>query len=228
MRRRETRREQNNFGHESLYLHRLCFCIDVTWMSFHGLFFHSSWCMKCFEVGNLMPRGCFYFDDKEEEWDIKIWKGKNWLDWIWCSLQRGSREEDRYGATKEKEALWIFQDLFFYSYILQFLLNCGILAFCQWVYQSFCHTADCFIAKWVKQANFKIKRKKRRRAMYGKKKERWPGQMYTEMEWGSRWRDRNRATEICWYGEIWAMSIKQYCYHNKQIVSMIFSFSQCN
>lgn len=148
---------------------------------------------------------CFYFDDKEEEDKIKI---RKWIRMtFWCSRWRG-RGDDRYGAMKEKESLCMSQDLFFYPYFLHFLLNCGILARPHCVHQSFSHTADCFIEKWLKKANSKRHKKE------GKKK----GSVKTVPR--NRWRDRNSDGEMLegGDGETWGMFMKQSgscCYHNK-------------
>lgn len=101
-------------------------------------------------------------------------------------------------------ALCIFQDVLFLFVVLYFPLNYGILACHQWVHQSFSHTADCFIEKWLELANSSIciKRRKRRRAVWGKKKKKKDRLVTGQrtLRWWSteRWRDRSRAMERWW------------------------------
>lgn len=138
---------------------------------------------------------CFYFDNKEEQQELNINKGKNQLERPPDTA--GKEEEEKKTDMKlyRKKWLCMFQDLFFYSGFLQFLLHCGILAYLQWVHQSFTHTANRFIEKWLKQAIYEMHKKKKNKGSVRQTKT-VGGDM--EMGWGSRCGDRNWATERCW------------------------------
>lgn len=141
----------------SVFLHR-CGLISSK------LFRHPSWWMKSsswHEVGIFDARGSFYFDDKKkEEQEVKIRKGGKLIRATsWMQPAKRKRRGIRIRSDRGKSVSVPVPRSVFLFLFLQFLLNCGILACCQWVHQSFSHTADWFIEKWVRQANSKMHKK---------------------------------------------------------------------
>lgn len=120
--RNEIKVELIHSWHGCLHSYSLYFCTDVAWspqshfLGYFGIPHDESNLPHDMKWGFLMSGWCFYFDYKEEEQELKIKKKEKLIrKTSWCSWQRGRGEEDGYGTIKEKVALWMFQDLFFYS-----------------------------------------------------------------------------------------------------------------